>query len=352
VTAGAMIVAFHSLAFFVETPLLAWSERVRARWFSAASLAVIALSSFAAAIFQSRWSLLLALAVYGPASGCALAVAEGLLVEAAPHSRERTMARLSFAANAGDLAVPLLLAVLSGYGLGWRAGFVVAGALASLLAIAHGSERSLARLSSAASGDAEGHFPTIRETLRTAFSIRPLLGWSFGSASTNLLDEVLVAFSAVHLHALGATIGQRSGAVAAWILGGFVGLAGLERLGGRASGRRVLLCASAVTATAVAVLAATHSTGMGTCALFVIGATGGTLHPLAKARAYGTLPNRPALVNAVGAALLPFEMAAPMAIGIVASRAGSLWAIVCLLVAPAVVAIAAWCLDNAPQVER
>ena len=347
-----MIVAFHSLAFFVETPLLAWSERVRARWFSAASLAVIALSSFAAAIFPSRWSLLLALAVYGPASGCALAVAEGLLVEAAPHSRERTMARLSLAANAGDLAVPLLLAILSGYGLGWRAGFVVAGAFASLLAIAHASARSLARLSSAASGDAEGHPPTIRETLRTAFSIRPLLGWSFACASTNLLDEVLVAFSAVHLHALGATIGQRSWAVAAWILGGFVGLAGLERVGGRSSGRRVLLCASAVTAIAVAVLAVTHSTGMGTCALFVIGATGGTLHPLAKARAYGTLPNRPALVNAVGAALLPFEMAAPMAIGIVASRAGSLWAIVCLLVAPAVVAIAAWCLDNAPPVER
>jgi MFS family permease len=280
-----MIVAFHSLAFFVETPLLAWSEHVRARWFSAASLAVLALSAFAAAMCPSRWSLLLALAVYGPASGCALAVAEGLVVEAEPHSRERAMARLSLAANAGDLAVPLLLAILTWYGLGWRAGFVVAGALASLLAIAHGSARSLDRVSSAARGDSEGHAPSIRETLRMAFATRPLLGWSFACASTNLLDEVLVAFSAVHLHALGATLGQRSWAVAAWILGGFVGLAGLERLAERSSGRRVLLGAAAVTAIAVTVLAVTHSTGMGTCALFVIGATGSTLHPLAKAKA-------------------------------------------------------------------
>lgn len=346
-----MIVAFHSLAFFVETPLLVWSERVRARWFSAASLAVLALSSFAAAMFPNRWSLFLALSVYGPASGCALSLAEGLLVEAEPRSRERTMARLSLAANAGDLAVPLLLAILSGYGLGWRAGFVAAGAVASLLAIAHGSARSLDRVSSGGSGDAEGYAPTIRETLRTAFSVRPLLGWSFACAATNLLDEVLVAFSAVHLHALGATIGQRSWAVAAWILGGFAGLAGLERFGERSSIRRALLCASAVTAIAVTVLAATHSTRTGTCALFVIGAAGSTLHPMAKAKAYASLPNRPALVNAVGAALLPFDIAAPMAIGIVASRAGSPWAIVCLLVAPAVVAIATWCLGDAPCAE-
>ena len=346
-----MIVAYHSLAFFVETPLLAWSERVRARWFSAASLAILALSVFAAAMSRSRWSLLFALALYGPASGCALSVAEGLLVEAEPRSRERTMARLSLAANAGDLAVPLLLAILSWYGLGWRAGFVVAGAVASLLAFAHGSASSLDRLPSCANGDAERHAPSIRETLRTAFSTRSLLGWSFACASTNLLDEVLVAFSAVHLHALGATIGQRSWAVAAWILGGFVGLAGLERLGARSSARRVLLGASAVTAIAVTVLAVTHSTDIGTCALFVIGASGSTLHPLTKANAYASLPSRPALVNAVGAALLPFEMAAPIAIGIVASRAGSPWAIACLLVAPAVVAIAMWRLGEAPSAE-
>jgi hypothetical protein len=77
-------------------------------------------------------------------------------------------------------------------------------------------------------------------------------------------------------------------------------------------------------------------------ALFVIGVTGSTLHPLTKARAYAALPHRPALVNAVGSALLPFDMAAPIVLGIVAAQAGSAWAIVGLLVAPAGVAFAAW----------
>jgi hypothetical protein len=337
-----MIVAFHSLAFLLEAPLLAWSEQVRARWFSSASLAVVALSAFAAAIVPNGWSLLLALAVYGPASGCALSVAEGLLVEAEPDARERTMARLSLAANAGDLAVPLLLVMLSWWGLGWRVGFEVAGAFAALLAIVHATAPDLDGASSGADDDAEGPAPTLREALGLALSTRPLLGWSLACATTGLLDEVLVAFSAVHLHALGATVGERSWAIAAWVVGGFVGLAGLERASGRASVRGLLIGASASTAVAVVVLAVTHSPYVGTCALFLIGLTGSTLHPLTKAQAYAALPHRPALVNAVGSALLPFDMAAPVVLGIVAAQAGSAWAIVGLLVAPAGVALATW----------
>ena len=336
-----MIVAFHSLAFFLEAPLLAWSERVRVRWFSAASLAVVAASAFAGALLPRGWSLLLALAVYGPASGCSLSVAEGLLVEAEPAARERTMARLSLAANAGDLAVPLLLAGLSWCGLGWRAGFTVAGVVAALLAAAHAGSRSLDRTSGPGE-DPEGPTPTIRDALRTALSTRPLLGWSFACALTGLLDEVLVAFSAVHLHAIGATASERSWALAAWVVGGFVGLAVLERLVTPASVRRVLLGASVATAVEILGLAATRSPHVGTCVLLLLGVTGSALHPLAKARAYAALPDRPALVNAVASALLPFDMAAPLVLGVVAAYAGSAWAIVGLLVAPAGVAIAAW----------
>lgn len=341
IVAGATIVCFHSLAFFVEPPLLAWSERVPARWFSAAALAALAVSAFGAAIFPSAWSLALALAVYGPASGCALAVAEGVLVEAEPLARERTMTHVSLAGNTGDLAVPLLLASLSHWGLGWRAGFLVAAALASLLALAHASERSIRRPPCEASGEADGPPPTLTAALGTALSTPPLLGWSLASAATGLLDEVLVAFSAVHLQAIGATIDERSLAIAAWIVGGFAGLAALERIISRASVRRVLLGASVVTAFALVVLAHARSPFVATLALLLIGTTGSVLHPLTKAQAYRALPNRPALVNAVGAALLPLDMAAPIALGILATLAGSAWAIVGLLLAPAGVVIAA-----------
>src|SRR5258708_15714004 len=109
------------------------------------------------------------------------------------------MARLSLAANAGDLAVPLLLTILSWYGLGWRAGFVVAGVVATLLAIAHGRAQSLDRLSAGANDDSERHAPAIRGTFRMAFSTHPLLRWAFSLGSTNLLREVLVGISNVPL---------------------------------------------------------------------------------------------------------------------------------------------------------
>jgi predicted MFS family arabinose efflux permease len=348
VLAGAMIVAFHSLAFFVEAPLLAWSERVRARWLSAGSLAVLAASAWMAAAVPRGWVFFLALALYGPASGCSLAVAEGLLVESRPAERVRTMARLSLAANAGDLAVPVLLAVLAWFRLGWRAAFAASGAVATILAFAHAAERPLdvvTRL--AADDDDEDHggddareSPTIFGALRTALSTRALLGWSFACALTGLLDEVFVAFGAVHMQAIGASVSERSVALAAWVVGGFFGLALLERLAPSIRVRALLLGASALTAAAIGALAVTHSPHFAAVAFLVLGFAASTLHPLSKARAYASLPNRPALVNAVASALLPFEMAAPLVLAVIAAHMGSAAAIAALLVAPAGVALA------------
>ena len=343
VTAGVMIVAFHSLAIFVEAPLLAWSERVSARWFSAGSLCAVALSTFLAAAVPRGWVLLLALAAYGPASGCALSVAEGLLVEANPTARERTMARVSLAANAGDLAVPLLLGLLARCGFGWRTACTVAGAVALLLACAHACARSIDRRPSPESteDDDATPAPTLRDTLHAAVANRPLLGWSFACALTGLLDEVLVAFSAIHLQAMGASVDTRSTALAGWVLGGFVGAGAIDRFVEQVGARRLLVVVSSATGVGVAVLALTRSPFVATAALFFIGVAGSTLHPLAKARAYAALPNRPAIVNAVASLLLLFDMSAPMVLGAIATKAGSAWAIAAILVAPVGVATAA-----------
>jgi len=81
IAAGAVTTAYHALALLVKTPLLAWSERVSPRWFSVGCLIVLALSTLAAGLATHPIALALALTFYGPASGGALSVAEGLLVE-------------------------------------------------------------------------------------------------------------------------------------------------------------------------------------------------------------------------------------------------------------------------------
>lgn len=343
--AGSIIVAYHALAFFVEAPLLAWSERTSARWFSAGSLTVIAVSAFAAAAFPSGWALLLALAIYGPASGCALALAEGVLVGENPRAPERTLSRLALAANAGDLAVPVVLAGLAWCGFGWRAACAVAGVLALGLAILHGRAKNLDRKFVLTSGDEPA--PPIFAALRTAITTPSLFGWSFACALTNLLDEVLVTFSAVHLDALGATVELRSFAVGLWVIGGFVGAGAAPRAVDRFGARASLLSATVATVVGVTALAVVRSPRVAAATLFFVGAAATPLHPLAKARAYAALPSRPALVNAVGSALLLFDMAAPVALGLIASKAGSAWAIAGLLVAPIGVGVTSLWLDEA-----
>jgi MFS family permease len=340
IAAGGIITAFHVLAIFVEMPLLAWSERVSARWFSAVSLGVLALVTFGAALAGGPLALFVCLALYGPASGCALAASEGILVESRPEERERTLTRLNLAGALGDLAVPVLIGALAWVGLGWRVAMVVAAASAALLAIVHASAKALERALPAEMEEGHEASPSVFAALRFAFGQRRLLVWSLAVALTSLLDEVLIAFAVIRLES--ASPLERAFAVAAWTIGVVGGLFVLERWVDRLDSRKVLLASSAVVAASLSVVACSSDVVIASAALFALGASTSTLHPLASARAYASLPGRPALVNAVASAFTPFDALAPVLLGALAFWLGAPAAILAVLVAPAGIALAAW----------
>lgn len=335
-TAGGIVTAFYGLVL-LEAPLLAWSERLSVRWFSAGALAVLALSTLGAALAGGPFVLAACLALYGPAAGCALSAAEGVLVESSPHSRERTMARVTLAAALGDMGVPVVLGGFALIGLGWRAVFALAGLVAAGLAIGHAASRELARPLPPEDDDDDA---SVRDALRTALRTRPLLGWSLAGVLVSLLDEVLVAFAAVHLGGLGAP--ARSIALAAWIGGGIVGLAWLERGIDAVRPRTVLRVTTATTGLALLALARVHDVVSASVLLAIVGASSSTFHPLVKARAYASLPGRPALVNAVAGALVPLDALAPLVLGAIAVRFGIDVAVAALVVAPLGIGLAAW----------
>jgi FSR family fosmidomycin resistance protein-like MFS transporter len=336
--AGGIITAFHVLAIFVETPLLAFSERVSVRIFSATALAVLAVASLGAALSGSVGVLLACLALYGPASGCALSASEGLLVESRPLERERTLARLNLAGALGDLSVPGLLGAFAWLGLGWRHAIGIAALVALGLAVVHGSSKALDVLP--VSADDEDETPRVLEALRFAFSHRSLLGWSLAVSGTSLLDEVLIAFVMVRLEA--ASPVARAVVVAAWTVGLVGGLVVLERWIERLDSRRVLLVSACVAAAALVAVACAENVTATIAAAFVLGASTSTLHPLASARAYAALPGRPALVNAVAAAFVPLDAIAPLVLSAIALSHGSAAALLAILVAPLGIALAAW----------
>jgi MFS family permease len=334
-----MIAAFCSLALVVEAPLLAWSERVPVRWFSAGALLGISVTMFAAALANEPVMMLIALALYGPASGCALASSEAALVEQHPEARERVMTRLSIAGALGDLAVPALAIALAAAGLGWRHAFGLGALLALALAVSHASTRELDRLPiSTDDEDDEGEPPKLRETVRTALAARGLLGWSIGAAMTSMLDELLVAFATVHLAAdVQAGPELRAIAIGAWMIGGLLGLAVLERLLARVDALRLTMAACALAAAGLVVLAMADEAWIAIGALFVIGASGSTLHPIAKARAYAALPGRPAIVNALGSALSLYDLGCAAAIALIADVLGPSAAMIAMVASPLVI---------------
>lgn len=347
-TAGGIVTAFYGLAL-LEAPILAWTERASARVVSVASLVVLAIATLGMGWAPHALVLAASLALYGPGSGLALAVAEGLLVEGrGALSRERVLARVTFAAAVGDLLTPLALAGASLLGLGWREVVLAAGAVGLAIAASHASMRELDRAMPTDDGDEpaddEGPAQTGLGALREALSQRPLLGWSLAGTLTGLLDEVLMAFAALHLATIAPgseTVASRQLALVAIIVGGLVGLAWLERSVEGRDPRRVLLFACALSTISLGGVVLAPSLGVAAVALFVLGASSAVLHPLVKARAYEALPGRPQLVNAVGAALVPIDALAPLLVGLLALHHGSAVALAALGVAPLGIALAA-----------
>lgn len=347
--AGGIVAAFYGLAL-VEAPLLVWIERYSARVVLSASVFAMGLTALAMALGSSAWALALALAAFGPAAGISGSVAEGVLVEQrGDTSRERVMARVTLAAALGDLVVPLALALSTFVGAAWRSVLGLAFAASVLVALVHARSRALDRplpredddeTTDTAHEEQKGEAGAVLEgwaALRAALAHRPLVMLSLASTSIGLLDEVLVAFAAIHLAdvAPGAdTLASRQAALGALIVGGLVGLAALERFVETQHARRVLGVACALSVVSTITLALAPDLVTAGSALFALGVGSSVLHPLVKARAYEAMPGRPMLVNAVAAALVPLDAIAPLAIGALVYAAGSSVGVLVLALAP------------------
>jgi len=343
--AGGIVAAFHGLAL-IEAPLLSWIERFSSRVVSSVAVLAMGLAALAMALGSSAWMLAAALAAFGPAAGVAVSVAEGVLVEQRGHtSRERVMARVTLAAALGDLVVPAGLALGAWVDLSWRSVLGLAFVVSVCVAIVHARSRELDRpLPSdeddddlAASDEAPEAELAGLPALRAALSQRTLVRLSLAGTMIGLLDEVLVAFAAVHLAALSpgpASIVWRQAALGALIVGGVVGLVALERVVEDARAGRVLQLACVLALLSSVALALAPDLLIASVALFVLGASSAVLHPLVKARAYTSLPGRPMLVNAVAAALVPLDALAPLVLGAIAFGTEPRIAMLVLALAP------------------
>jgi MFS family permease len=328
-------------AAVIEARLVLWGMRGDPRRWIAAGQVTVCACALAGAVASSPWVLGFALAIASPASGVAGSIAAARLVEASPDGAERAMTRMSLAGALGDLAVPLLVGAVAWAGLPWRASLLVVAVLAGAhaLAVLRAPDMPVAL-------DAAEQESRDAVTLRAALRTPMLLVWLGGVAACALLDEILVAFAALHLRqGLGASEVVTAVALGAWALGWAVGLVVTERLLARFPARALLAGASIACAVATLAWLFPEEPGAAAAGLFALGAASAPLYPIALARAYAACPGRAALVDVAAQLFTPFEIALPFVVGVVADAWGVRVALAALIAQPLVLlalAFLAW----------
>lgn len=313
-------------AMVVAPPLIAWAERRGRGPMVALGLFGMGLSLLLSGLARTPLEFGLAFALYHPASELACSLAQASLMDHDPERREHGMTAWVLAGTLGDLVAPLAIAAaVLGFGT-FRGAWLVAGAAIVLLAPFVARCR-LPRLAPASDDEESGG------TFRSALGNRALLGWLSGVALCALLDETLVAFGALWLaERFGSTLAVTAGLTACTV-GELVGLLVLKRLLDRFSPRRLLAVACAGSVVLFAGWLGSGSVVASCAWLFAAGVLIASQYPLAQAQAY-----RVARGSGEVAVLAPlfsgFELAAPIALGLIADRGGLTLALLAVLVQP------------------
>jgi MFS family permease len=251
------------------------------------------------------------------------------------------MVRWALYASVGDVLAPLVTALAMALGFSYRGALTVVAVLVVAQCAGVASAKRDPLLDEAPpsapeepEAGAAGSAPPVRR-LR-------LWAWLFAAAMCTLLDELVVALAALRLQREeGLTVALAAAATAAFSAGAVLGGWLTDRAVARLGSRRVLLGSAALCALAVGALLGSRAILPACVALFAVGVTCAPHHPLALARAYDEMPGDPGAVQAAAQLFVVIDVAAPLALGFAADRLGLRFALGCLAVQPAVVALLA-----------
>src|SRR5262245_55466219 len=190
--AGWLIFAMIALATAVEPVIFLLADRRRTKkGFVVGGLAALGVVSIAAGLAPSYWWLFAALALYGPASGTGVALAQAALADSRPPDLERALVRWTFAGALGDLLTPGLVALGAYFAAGWRAAFFAVG----ILFLAYAAVLSRVRFPESRPDGS----PPAEGGLRAALAQPRLLLFAAAVTLCSLMDEILVAFGSLYL---------------------------------------------------------------------------------------------------------------------------------------------------------
>jgi len=312
------------------------SDRGSKRWWVLAGLLGLVLSFVLMGSVHNFGFLLLAFALYVPASNAAVGLSEAILIDQAPQNSTRTMTRWVLLSSIGDLLSPLVVALFVTLHLGWSALCWLGAAIWLSVAMIIGRNRFPTPTVAA---DTINASPQVNPwmSLRAALRDPVLLRWAALALIPTMMDEVFFGFVSLYLRdALRASQAAIGLILALALAGALFGLFTLDRLfKSRAiPPQRLLLWLVLLNLVGVIGLLTTRSIELAACTLFVIGFGAAGWFPIAQAEAYARLPGRSGTVRVVASLGAPFEVALPAIVGFIAGRFGLLAGVGFLGLAP------------------
>jgi predicted MFS family arabinose efflux permease len=330
--AGYSFAAMTVLGILLEPPLFLLADRLPRRWFVCGGLAALGAVCIAAGLAPGYGFLIAALLLYGPLSGCGVALAQATLADARRDDVERALVRWTFAGALGDLATPALVALAAVFTIGWRGAFIAAGTVLLLYAALLWTRPFPERASAEA---AEPEEPGLVRSLSLALGDRRLAVWALAVTLCGLMDEILVAFTSLYLRdVLGMDLAERSAALSLLLVGALAGLAAGDTLLRHFAARRVLLASALLCAGAWLGFLVSSGRPAALSCLVATGITVAIQYPIAKAQAYRARPGGSGAVNAVLTLFGVLELPLPILLGWLGDRFGLGTALAALLAQP------------------
>jgi FSR family fosmidomycin resistance protein-like MFS transporter len=297
------------------------------------------LSLVAAATARSFAGLLVAVTAFFPASGAFVSLTQSGLMDADPARREQHMARWDLAGSAGQVAGPLLLAIVLAAGGGWRSAYL---ALA-LCAVA--AWLGVARAGPGIGGSADAGEPAHEDqdrgaaaaTRRAAGALRRpgVVRWLVLIQVCDLLLDVLTGFLGLYLvDVVHATSEQAALGVAIRLGAGLAGDAVLVQVLERVAGLRVLRASVAAAALLYPAFLLVPGLWPKLAVLGALTITTAPWYAVLQAQLYQSVPGQSGVVVSLSSAASLLGGVVPLAVGFLAERFGLSWALAGLAAAP------------------
>ncbi len=292
------------------------------------------LSLLATALSGDFWLLFLSFVVFSPASGAFVSLSQATLMDSEPARHEQNMARWAFAGSLGVVAGTLALSAVAatGAGVGWRGLFLfMAGLTGALVAIAWRFRFPRGH------AEHEGSPGFLRGLLNAFGALRrgEVLRWLSLLTFSDLMLDILLGFLTLYMvDVVSATPELAALAATAWMGAGLLGDFLLIPLLERVAGLVYLRVSALLELVLFPAFLLAPQLWMKFVLLALLGFFNAGWYSILKGRLYSSMPGQSGSVMVVSNVFGIVGSLVPLAIGLLAERAGLEVAMWCMLLGP------------------